>query len=363
MTDQATPPGSAGATDHRRPSLPLAFAVLALGAGALVTGCGDARDASADADAASGEAEPIVRPLVQGKDGIAVPALDPDDPNKIIPVVGERRLSPSAIPIDPDQLLPEDLPITEEDRALIVDLVEHMQPLHESLTSDHHDRQYHDQLAKMERLLASDRPEVGWAALHAFTNYPGKHVNIRRSLLQVGAEVSPENARELLRTLAFTYGFALADRAEAVELYGKVDPEDYFEKARPYLERKGKPFQTAPQDEFFVRGWLNACEASGTSPAPMMAQVATNFALGDYARHKAVEVLQDHADDPLARGALEAILVESTGNGYIRRKAAQSILAGYSREEACVLLETVFGRETDLNFMRFLDDMIQSNCR
>ena len=272
-------------------------------------------------------------------------------------------LSPSAVAIDPLELLPKDLPIDESDRATIVEYVRAMQPLLESLTSDHHDRRYHRELALKQQILDTGRTQLGWAALHAFTNYRGDHVSIRRNLLIVGAAVSPEAARPILRELSFTYGHPLSDRAEAVLLLGDVSPEDFFLHARPYLERPGRPFQTAPPDEFFLRGWLRACKASGTSPVPMLAQVATNFTLEDAARHLAVETLGDHAQDPLARSALETTLVESSGNAYVRRKAAQSILKGYGLEEACTLLNAVYELEADINFQRFLDVAIQENCK
>ena len=51
------------------------------------------------------------------------------------------------------------------------------------------------------------------------------------------------------------------------------------------------------------------------------------------------------------------------GDAILRRNAAQSIAAGYSREEACAILERVLDRESDPNFARFLDDVIQQNCR
>ncbi|MEL6428229.1 MAG: hypothetical protein AAFR54_03565 [Planctomycetota bacterium] len=317
--------------------------------------------AEASVDAAGGAAAAPAGPVPTSPDG--TPLHEPGDPDLMIPVVGTPEPSPSAIEVVPLELLPAHLPISDEARGEIVELVRAMQPLKESLTSDHHDRQFILNKRRLERLFQDERKEVGWAALHAFTNYPGAHTYVRQALLEVGARVSPEEAAPLLEALAFQYEAPLSDRAEALLLLGEIAPEAMFAGARPYLERKGRRFQTAPQDEFFVEGWLDACEATGTSAAPMLAQVATNFALEPRARYLAVERLSDYPDDALARGALETALVESTGDNYIRIKAAQSIVASYGREEACELLEKVLSRETSLKFAAFLDDTIQSNCR
>ena len=91
----------------------------------------------------------------------------------------------------------------------------------------------------------------------------------------------------------------------------------------------------------------------------MMANVATNFAL-DRGALFGGRGLQAHADVPLARATLEQVL-ESTGDGYIRRKAAQSILGDYSRRPHDPHPgEIARGRR---DFARFLDDMVQTNCR
>lgn len=329
---------------------------------------GDARLADSLPGAGDGPAAPKRTPMgpTGGRTGpITDEELIAEHPDDIIePLVGERRLSPDAIEIVPDELIPPHLTqIPEDARDEIITLIEKLQQLDPSLTSDHHDRHYMLAKWRLEKLEKDERKEVGWAALHAFSNFPQRNFQVKRNLLRIGARVAPEAAAPMLEQLSFNYGHNLEDRAEALLLLGEVAPERFFEGARPYLERDGRPFQTAPQDEFFVRGWLNACEESDRSPVPMMSQVAMNFALGPMARYTAVKSLADHGDDPLARAALEAALVESSGDAILRRNAAQSIVAGYSREEACTILERVLDRESDPNFARFLDDMIQQNCR
>ena len=295
---------------------------------------------------------------------LGAPALEITDADIPEPLVGDgTKLSPAAIQINPDQILPPDLPFSEEVRAEIIGLLRDLQPLHESLTSDHHDRWYIRNRRRLEALERDTRTDIGLAALRAFEKYPIRDFNVRRNLLRIAARVAPEESSVFLGNLAFTYGPYIEDRTEALLYYAEIAPEEFMDRARPYLERAGRPFQTAPDDEFFTSGWLKACEASGEDPVPMMASVATNFALQPRARYVAVKSLKAHASSPLARAALETTLVESTGDAYIRRMSAQSVIGGYPREEACMLLQKVASRESDINFARFLDDMIQSNCR
>ena len=324
----------------RGPALPIALL-------ALLAGCGGG-DVPAPEPAPSAEAPPTS-------------SIRPED--LMEPLVGERRLAPEAIEVDPMALMPPGLPISDEDRALIAELVRSMQPLDPTLTSDHHDRWFIDNKMLIERLEASVRPEVGWAALHAYSNYPERNHSIRKTLLQVGARVSPGEAAPLLAELAFEYGYFIEDRSEALLLLAEVAPEAFFEGAREHLRRQGRPTQTGPNDEFYVAGWKTACEKAGRSVVPMMSQVATNLAIEPYARVIAVRALAPFADDPRAEGAIRTALVESTGDGYLRVVSAQAVLSGFPKETACRLLSEVAARESNINFARFLDDMIQTNCR
>ncbi|MFT7487275.1 MAG: HEAT repeat protein, partial [Candidatus Paceibacteria bacterium] len=81
----------------------------------------------------------------------------------------------------------------------------------------------------------------------------------------------------------------------------------------------------------------------------------------DAARHQAVKELGKHKT-PHAHMALRQILVESTGNAYLRRKAAQAIKESFPREEACAIFAEISTMEADNNFLLFLADMIEDNC-
>ena len=314
-------------------------------------------EAISDAD---WEAIKALPPTRSGSDAVLFP---PGDTDLMEPLVGTKEFSDEAIPINPFELMPADLPITDAHRAEIYELLVELQPLRLDLTSDHHDRHYILNKRRIEALELDDRPEVGWAALHAFTNYKGEDFSSRRTLLRIGARVSPDAATPILKELSFTYGHRMGDRAEALLLLGETDPDALLEGARPYLERKTRRFQTAPSDEFFARAWVTACANKDTSPVPMMSTVAMNIALEPIARYVALDALSLHGDDPLAQATLQEAIVESTGDGYFRRKAAQGIIASFPSERACALLAEVLQNEADVNMARFLDDMIQTNCR
>lgn len=332
-----------------RPGSPLGSVALALAAMAASCSGGGGEDAGDPPGLTSAESSTFT------------PSIRPED--LIEPLVGERRLAPDALEIDPLALMPADLPISDADRQQVAELLRSLQPLDPTLTSDHHDRWFMDNKILVERLEATSRPQVGWAALHAFTNYPQRHHAIRRTLLALGAHVSPKEAEPLLAELAFTYGHFIEDRSEALLLLAEVAPETFFAGAEAHIRRQDMPKQTAPNDEFFVEGWRVACKRSGRPPVPMMAQVATNYALEPYARVIAVRSLGAHSDDPRASGAIRTTLVESTGNGYLRMVSAQTVLSSFPKETACELLTEVRSRESNVNFARFLDDVIQTNCR
>ena len=146
-----------------------------------------------------------------------------------------------------------------------------------------------------------------------------------------------------------------------MRLLAATSPQTYLDIAEEYVLRKGKPSKTMPNDEFLVRGWAVACEKLGRSPVPELADVVMNLMMEDAARHFAAEKLGDF-QDPLAISALQTAMIESTGNGYLRRKAAQSLAEVMPRETACELFAKTLELEADLNFATFLRSMIEHHC-
>ncbi len=258
--------------------------------------------------------------------------------------------------------IPLDAPVGEDARDAVGRLIEATRPLDPTLTSDYHDRHLAEQRQLIEGLKVSEE-EIGNAALHAYTGAEKEPYLVRRALIWVGGFAAPESARELLRTLMMNYGFPIDDRTEATIVLAKTSPEVFLASAAAHLRRREKPTQTMPDDEFLVEGWVDACQLTGQSPVPMLADVATNLLMQPRARYLAAKRMRLFPNEPIGQEALESCLVESMGDGYLRRMAAQSLRELLPRETGCRLFAETLARESDLNFRQFLNDMIQENCR
>lgn len=272
-----------------------------------------------------------------------------------------KEAGPSDVPRDAWGI-PIDAPVTEEAREMAGELMDAMRPLDPTLTSDHHDRHLFSQRRIFQEMLVRGE-EVGNAALHAYTGAAEEPYLVRRALLWVGGHAAPDSARNLLHTLMVDYGAPIDDRTEASLVLAETSPELFLSAASGQLRRRARPTKTMPDDEFLLEGWIAACKGTGQSPVPMLADVATNLMIQPTARYRAAKRLRDFPNEPLGQRALEACLVESTGDNLLRRMAAQSLQVLLPRETACELFSEILRRESDLNFARFLEDMLQKHCR
>ncbi|MDP6539493.1 MAG: hypothetical protein QF410_08090 [Planctomycetota bacterium] len=238
-------------------------------------------------------------------------------------------------------------------------LVELSTPLDPTLTSDHHDRQLHERRAQVARLKAGGR-EVGLEALRVYRQraHEDNPLMVRLRTLEVGAHAAPQDARPLLEKLILEYGHPMDVRTESLRLLAEIAPARAVEVIGPLVRIKRKS-QTVPEDEFLVRAFVTACEGSGSSPVDALVDVATNIFKQDAARHYAAEALGSYGDEPLAVKALETLLIESTGNTYLRIKAAQSLRTILPTEQACALFGSVAEREAGVNFLKFLNNMLE----
>lgn len=253
--------------------------------------------------------------------------------------------------------------VSDETLRQIEELIASLEPIEETVTSDIHDRWFIHQQKLMKRLEVSGDRELGRAAIQEYARYGGDVSLVRWGLLAVAAFTAPDDSRDLLKTLMLTYGFPIDDRTFAATLLAKSSPDLYLEVALPFVKRRARADATMPNDEFLVRGWVTACEGLGISPVDVLADVTTNLWMEEAARHYAAKTLGRYPDDPLGRLALETALVESLGNGYLRRMAAQALRDSLPREDACTLFEEVWIREADSNFQLFMKSMIEDNCR
>ena len=246
----------------------------------------------------------------------------------------------------------------------LAELVVLMTPVQKAVTSDITDRELHRGRELLGKLRAGPR-EVGLEALEILREQPiggrTRPVDVDRALLDVAAHAAPQDARPLLEALFAEYGAAIELRTEATLLLAETSPERAVELLEPMVT-KARPTKTSPPAEFIVRSWVTACDKTARSPVDELADVATNLYMDETARILAVKEL-GRRPEPLALQALQAILIESTGDGYLRRMAAQGLRDSLPKESGCEIFELVASREADVNFAQFLADLLQKHCR
>ena len=337
---------------RRGPRWSLLGLLIAAGSLALLPSCGQGTSSPTDSDPSEGASQNDGQASGVSKSGTGPEALPPQ---------GEGSQGAQG-PKRDEYGIPLDAPVSAEARAKIGELMEVFRPIALDLTSDHHDRQIFEQREIYQELLKLG-PEVGKAALHAYTGALEEPMLVRRALLWVGGKTAPAEAEELLAHLVETYGRDFSDRTEAALVLAESSPDRYLEIVRPYLERRERLKKWMPDDEFLVQGWVNAHIVKGTSPVPMLADVATNLLIMPNARSLAAKRIGDFPNELIGQRALETCLIESSGDHYLRRMAAQSIVKLLPRETACAVFEETLAREVDHGMAKFLRDMVNKNCR
>jgi len=238
-------------------------------------------------------------------------------------------------------------------------LIEVFTPLDRTVPSNVTDVRFKEGQELLAELSAAG-PEVGHAALAALREGVERPVDVERALLMVGARAATAEAQPLLENLLTQYGASLHLRTEGTFLLAEVLPHRAIELLEPIVTRQ-KQESTMPPHEFLLKAWVVACDKTGRSPVKELADVATNLFAEGSARVLAVKELGLRRD-PRGEAALRAILVESTGDGYLRRKVVQSLYATLPSETACALFRQVAEREADLNFLRFMADVLGDWC-
>jgi len=243
----------------------------------------------------------------------------------------------------------------------VEELVESFTPLDPTLTSDKHDAWLRRQREVLERLKQSG-PEVGRAALEAYDRSAGQPEQVREALLEVAAYGVPLEAAPLLEQLVRNYdpSTALGLRSRAVWLLADTSPERALATLEP-LVREERHHATYPPQDILVQGWAHAARELGRVDPLVLCDVAVSLFQPPEARYVAVEELGKLGGEE-SRRALEELLVESSADGYLRRKAAQALEAFLGKDELCALLTRVGDRETDQGFLFFVADMLQRNC-
>ena len=201
----------------------------------------------------------------------------------------------------------------------------------------------------------------GLEALRVLREEPPELPEIRAGLLDVAAHGAPAATEELLVELTTTFGEDLLVRREAAELLGECRPERALAVLEPILRGRFDG-RTYPPEERMLESWIRAKEKLGQDPTELVALIATDLQRTQDVRHLATRALGQHAT-PLSRQALETLLVESSGNGYIRRLALQSLRDILPREQFCEHIRLVQSREADTDFIVVLQRALDENCR
>jgi hypothetical protein len=253
--------------------------------------------------------------------------------------------------------------VKADPKARVQELIDALTPIKETVTSDIKDKQF----IRAQELLAELRrggTSVGHEALSRLhEKQPGQAAwpeDVERGLLDVAAHAAPAETQPLIEALITQYGATLGLRTQALMLASEIWPAETIKILEPIVA-DAHPGKTLPPAEFLVSAWVKACAKTGRSPVKELADVATNLFEDETGRIRAVKEL-GHFRDPLATQALSTILVESTGDAYLRRMAAQGLRDTLDRESACKIFETVAQREADTGMLEFLRDMLDKNC-
>ena len=212
----------------------------------------------------------------------------------------------------------------------------------------------------LERLRKGG-PELGREALRVLGDERPEQAELRAGLLDVAAHTAPDLAEPLLVELVLHFGEDMLVRREATELLGRTAPARALEVLEPVL-RERYDGRTYPPEEQMLSAWLEAARKLERDPVPLLALIATDISRQQDIRHLATRSLGDFPS-PLGRQALETVLVESTGNGYIRRLALQSLQQSVPKEEFCAEALRVQQNESDPAFIDFIESMLVNHCR
>lgn len=250
--------------------------------------------------------------------------------------------------------------------AAVADVVRALTPPAETTTSDVQYSWRDRRLETLKNMHGAD-PALGRALLGYLKENPGLDAVVRDGLLAAGTYAAPDFAQPMLEAAIGDYDggpleLDLGQRGRAAELLAEVRPQSAIDLLEPLLagDLRG---QTPPQRETVLTAWLTAAKAVDHPLEETLILVATDIRLGDATRHLAVRELGE-LSSPRVSQALMEILTESTGNGLLRRKAAQAIMNSEDTESAIVSITSVLQREADSNMQIFLSrslDLLESS--
>lgn len=206
---------------------------------------------------------------------------------------------------------------------------------------------------------------LGHAVRRELEDNPDHILDVRRGLLEVAAYTVPAEMESVLAELVTEYGEDLGLRTKACELLGETHPERAVAVLEPLI-REPRPGVTLPPAEIMVQTYAEAAQDSGYDAIDPLTEIATNLFLDQAARLFAVRAVADY-EGARAREAIRVVVIESSGNGYLRRMAAQELvnhakIDATTKAQLCDILTDIADKETDANFLDFMLKMLDKHC-
>jgi len=209
--------------------------------------------------------------------------------------------------------------------------------------------------------LGGGSPQIGRALLERLEDeqLAGIAISVQKGFLEVAARSSPEAATPRLLELFETYGHPLDLRQAAAQQLAVTAPALAIETFEPLLE-VSRMSSTMPGHEFLLEAYLVACASESHDPLHLLVAITTGILYESDVRHAAIKALGERPSE-MGFHALEQALIESTGNVYLRRLAAQALIAS-APESCCEVLRRVAENEADVNFLNMLGNMLDLHC-
>jgi len=242
----------------------------------------------------------------------------------------------------------------------IGDLIAAFTPPEATTTSAVQDDWLRRRRATMARMKRGDE-ELGALLVEAFLTRKDLSVPVRSGLLEAASYANPKAATPTLIQIVENYGEDIGLRTDACRFLGASAPEAGIETLGKILFESDRA-ATGPGDEALLDGWLEAHRQLDRDPGRDLADLATEIGRDEATRHLAIRALGQYPSK-LSASALEEVLFESSGNSYMRRLAAQSMIEISEREDFCPIFIRLFEREADVNFQLFLESTINEYCQ
>lgn len=263
-------------------------------------------------------------------------------------------------------------PSTDSDAAMPIEVARQVRDLVSALTpppptsnsaimSDFHNRR-----REVLTELKAGGPELGRAVKRELLDNPDHILDVRRGLLEVAAFTVPNEMEAELVELVTVFGEDLGLRTKACELLAATHPAKAVEVLEPLIT-DARPGLTLPPADIMVKSYADAAKASGHDAIDPLTEIATNLFIDETARLYAVRAVATYTGSR-AREAIRILVIESTGNGYLRRMAVRALLdqAKIDPEtEAvmCTMLTEITDKETDVNFMQYMINVLEKHCQ